>query len=109
MEKTKALDAALSQIERAFGKGSIMRMGARAGTDQIDVISSGSLGLDLALGIGGFPRGRIVEIYGPESSGKTTLALHAIAEAQKAGGTCAFIDAEHALDPIYARKLGVNV
>jgi len=109
MEKTKALDAALSQIERAFGKGSIMRMGARAGTDQIDVISSGSLGLDLALGIGGFPRGRIVEIYGPESSGKTTLALHAIAEAQKAGGTCAFIDAEHALDPIYARKLGVDV
>ena len=109
MEKNKALDAALSQIERAFGKGSIMRMGARAGDHQIDVISSGSLGLDLALGIGGFPRGRIVEIYGPESSGKTTLALHAIAEAQKKGGTCAFIDAEHALDPIYARKLGVDV
>ena len=109
MEKTKALDAALSQIERAFGKGSIMRMGARAGTDQIDVISSGSLGLDLALGIGGFPRGRIVEIYGPESSGKTTLALHAIAEAQKAGGTCAFVDAEHALDPAYAKKLGVDI
>ena len=97
------------QIERAFGKGSIMRMGARAGDEQIDVIPSGSLGLDLALGIGGLPRGRIVEIYGPESSGKTTLALHAIAEAQKRGGTCAFIDAEHALDPIYARKLGVDV
>ena len=109
MEKSKALDAALSQIERAFGKGSIMRMGARSGDEQIDVISSGSLGLDLAIGIGGFPRGRIVEIYGPESSGKTTLALHAIAEAQKRGGTCAFIDAEHALDPIYARKLGVDV
>jgi recombination protein RecA len=109
MEKNKALDAALTQIERAFGKGSIMRMGARSGDEQIDVIPSGSLGLDLALGIGGLPRGRIVEIYGPESSGKTTLALHAIAEAQKRGGTCAFIDAEHALDPIYARKLGVDV
>src|ERR1700710_1158858 len=109
MEKNKALDAARAQIERAFGKGSIMRMGARAGDEQIDVISSGSLGLDLATGIGGFPRGRIVEIYGPESSGKTTLALHAIAEAQKRGGTCAFIDAEHALDPLYARKLGVDV
>ena len=109
MDKNKALDAALSQIERAFGKGSIMRMGARAGDEQIEVIPSGSLGLDLALGIGGLPRGRIVEIYGPESSGKTTLALHAIAEAQKRGGTCAFIDAEHALDPIYARKLGVDV
>lgn len=108
MEKNKALDAALSQIERAFGKGSIMRLGAR-GDEQIDVISSGSLGLDLALGIGGLPRGRIVEIYGPESSGKTTLALHAIAESQKRGGTCAFVDAEHALDPIYARKLGVDV
>ncbi len=108
MDRTKALDAALSQIERAFGKGSIMRMGARS-DEQIDVISSGSLGLDMAIGIGGFPRGRIVEIYGPESSGKTTLALHAIAEAQKKGGTCAFIDAEHALDPIYARKLGVDV
>ncbi len=108
MDKNKALDAALGQIERAFGKGSIMRMGARF-NDQIDVIPSGSLGLDLALGIGGLPRGRIVEIYGPESSGKTTLALHAIAEAQKRGGTCAFIDAEHALDPIYARKLGVDV
>ena len=108
MDKSKALDAALGQIERAFGKGSIMRMGARS-DEAVDVISSGSLGLDLALGIGGFPRGRIVEIYGPESSGKTTLALHAIAEAQKRGGTCAFIDAEHALDPIYARKLGVDV
>jgi recombination protein RecA len=99
----------MAQIERAFGKGSIMRMGARAGDEQIEVIPSGSLGLDLALGIGGLPRGRIVEIYGPESSGKTTLALHAIAEAQKRGGTCAFIDAEHALDPTYARKLGVDV
>jgi recombination protein RecA len=109
MEKNKALDAAMAQIERAFGKGSIMRMGARAGDEQIEVIPSGSLGLDLALGIGGLPRGRIVEIYGPESSGKTTLALHAIAEAQRRGGTCAFIDAEHALDPTYARKLGVDV
>jgi len=109
MEKNKALDAALIQIERAFGKGSIMRLGARSANEQIEVIPSGSLGLDLALGIGGLPRGRIVEIYGPESSGKTTLALHAIAEAQKRGGTCAFIDAEHALDPTYARKLGVDV
>ncbi|MBN9510162.1 MAG: recombinase RecA [Alphaproteobacteria bacterium] len=109
MEKNKALDAALQQIERAFGKGSIMRMGAKAGDEQIEVIPSGSLGLDIALGIGGLPRGRIVEIYGPESSGKTTLALHAIAEAQKRGGTCAFVDAEHALDPVYARKLGVDV
>jgi recombination protein RecA len=109
MEKNKALDAAVTQIERAFGKGSIMRMGARSGDEQIEVIPSGSLGLDLALGIGGLPRGRILEIYGPESSGKTTLALHAIAEAQRRGGTCAFIDAEHALDPIYARKLGVDV
>jgi recombination protein RecA len=109
MDKNKALDAAMSQIERAFGKGSIMRMGARPGDEHIAVIPSGSLGLDLALGIGGMPRGRIIEIYGPESSGKTTLALHAIAEAQKRGGTCAFIDAEHALDPIYARKLGVDV
>jgi len=109
MEKNKALDAAVIQIERAFGKGSIMRMGAKSGDEQIEVIPSGSLGLDLAVGIGGLPRGRILEIYGPESSGKTTLALHAIAEAQKRGGTCAFIDAEHALDPIYARKLGVDV
>ncbi len=108
-DKNKALDAAMSQIERAFGKGSIMRMGARTQDEQIEVIPSGSLGLDIALGIGGLPRGRIVEVYGPESSGKTTLALHAIAEAQKRGGTCAFIDAEHALDPIYARKLGVDV
>src|SRR6201996_9498678 len=109
MEKNKALDAAMTQIERAFGKGSIMRMGARSGDEQDEAIPSGSLGLDLALGIGGLPRGRIVEIYGPESSGKTTLALHAIAEAQRKGGTCAFIDAEHALDPAYARKLGVNL
>ncbi|MCK8782773.1 recombinase RecA [Roseomonas sp. NAR14] len=110
MEKGKALDAALSQIERAFGKGSIMRLGARQQQDgEIEVVSTGSLGLDLALGIGGVPKGRIIEIYGPESSGKTTLALHAIAEAQKKGGTCAFIDAEHALDPGYARKLGVDV
>lgn len=109
MDKNRALDAALTQIERAFGKGSIMRMGAKAGDQQIEVIPSGSLGLDLALGIGGLPRGRILEIYGPESSGKTTLALHAIAEAQRRGGVCAFIDAEHALDPIYARKLGVDV
>ena len=109
MEKNKALDAAVAQIERAFGKGSIMRMGSRGTDEQIEVIPSGSLGLDLALGIGGLPRGRIIEIYGPESSGKTTLALHAIAEAQRRGGTCAFIDAEHALDPGYARKLGVDV
>ncbi|MEJ0016547.1 MAG: recombinase RecA [Acetobacteraceae bacterium] len=109
MDKNKALDAAVAQIERAFGKGSIMRMGSRGTDDHVDVIPSGSLGLDLALGIGGLPRGRIMEIYGPESSGKTTLALHAIAEAQKRGGTCAFIDAEHALDPGYARKLGVDV
>ena len=109
MEKNKALDAAMAQIERAFGKGSIMRMGAKGVAEQIEVISSGSLGLDLALGIGGLPRGRVIEIYGPESSGKTTLALHAIAEAQKRGGVCAFIDAEHALDPTYARKLGVDV
>jgi recombination protein RecA len=108
MDKSKALDAALSQIERHFGKGSIMRLGKRERVD-IETISSGSLGLDIALGIGGLPRGRVVEIYGPESSGKTTLALHAIAEAQKKGGTCAFVDAEHALDPIYARKLGVNI
>jgi recombination protein RecA len=109
MEKNKALDAAMAQIERAFGKGSIMRMGARPGDEQIEAVPSGSLGLDIALGIGGLPRGRIIEIFGPESSGKTTLALHAIAEAQKRGGTCAFIDAEHALDPTYARKLGVDV
>jgi recombination protein RecA len=109
MDKNKALDAALTQIERAFGKGSIMRLGERPKSTEAEVISTGSLGLDIALGIGGLPRGRVVEIYGPESSGKTTLALHVIAEAQRAGGTCAFIDAEHALDPLYARKLGVDV
>src|SRR5215469_13925776 len=110
MDKQKALDAALGQIERSFGKGSIMRLGAReAQAGETEVVSTGSLGLDIALGIGGLPRGRVIEIYGPESSGKTTLALHVIAEAQKAGGTCAFVDAEHALDPGYAKKLGVNV
>jgi recombination protein RecA len=109
MDKTKALDAALSQIERSFGKGSIMRLGKNNRSMDVDTVSTGSLGLDIALGIGGLPRGRVVEIYGPESSGKTTLALHCLAEAQKNGGICAFIDAEHALDPIYARKLGVNV
>lgn len=107
-EKQKALSAALSQIERAFGKGSIMKLGSRD-TVETEVVSTGSLGLDIALGIGGFPKGRIIEIYGPESSGKTTLALHAIAEAQKAGGSCAFVDAEHALDPVYAKKLGVDI
>jgi recombination protein RecA len=109
MDKSKALDAALSQIERNFGKGSIMRLGKNDKSMDVDTVSTGSLGLDIALGIGGLPRGRVVEIYGPESSGKTTLALHCLAEAQKKGGICAFIDAEHALDPIYARKLGVNV
>ena len=109
MEKSKALDAAVAQIERAFGKGSIMRMGARPDGQNVDVVPTGSLGLDLALGIGGLPRGRIIEIYGPESSGKTTMALHAIAEAQKRGGACAFIDAEHAMDPTYASKLGVDL
>ena len=109
-ERQKALDAALSQIERAFGKGSVMKLGGQeGGIAEIETVSTGSLGLDIALGIGGLPRGRIIEIYGPESSGKTTLALHAIAQAQKAGGTCAFVDAEHALDPGYARKLGVNI
>jgi recombination protein RecA len=108
MDKEKALAAALGQIERNFGKGSIMRLG-EASSIEVESISTGSLGLDIALGIGGLPKGRIVEIFGPESSGKTTLALHVIAEAQKAGGICAFVDAEHALDPIYARKLGVNV
>jgi recombination protein RecA len=108
-DRSKALDAALSQIERNFGKGSIMKLGKNDKSMDIDVVSTGSLGLDIALGVGGLPRGRVVEIYGPESSGKTTLALHTIAEAQKKGGICAFIDAEHALDPIYARKLGVNV
>jgi recombination protein RecA len=108
MDKSKALEAALSQIERAFGKGSIMKLGA-AQALEVEAVSTGSLGLDIALGIGGLPKGRIIEIYGPESSGKTTLALHVLAEAQKRGGICAFIDAEHALDPVYARKLGVNV
>ncbi|BAR97896.1 RecA protein [Blastochloris viridis] len=109
MDKTKALDAALTQIERAFGKGSIMRLGKSGAALEVETISTGSLGLDIALGIGGLPRGRVVEIFGPESSGKTTLALHTVAEAQKKGGVCAFIDAEHALDPLYARKLGVNL
>jgi recombination protein RecA len=109
MDKSKALDAALSQIERTFGKGSIMRLGKNDKSMDVETVSTGSLGLDIALGIGGLPRGRVVEIYGPESSGKTTLALHCLAEAQKKGGICAFIDAEHALDPIYSRKLGVNV
>ena len=108
MDKGKALDAALAQIERSFGKGSIMRLG-QGKVVEIDTVPTGSIGLDVALGIGGLPRGRIVEIYGPESSGKTTLALHCVAEAQKKGGVCGFIDAEHALDPIYARKLGVNL
>ncbi len=108
-EKMKALDAVLLQIEKQYGKGSIMRLGDEAGQTEIEVIPSGCLTLDLALGIGGFPRGRIIEIYGPESSGKTTVALHAVAEAQRMGGVAAFIDAEHALDPVYAKKLGVNL
>jgi recombination protein RecA len=107
-DKNKALEAALSQIERAFGKGSIMKLGANTAMD-VEAISTGSLSLDIALGIGGLPRGRVVEIYGPESSGKTTLALQTIAESQKGGGICAFVDAEHALDPVYAKKLGVNI
>ncbi len=109
VDKTKALDAALAQIERAFGKGSIMRLGKNVKAAEVETIPTGSLGLDIALGVGGLPRGRVVEIYGPESSGKTSLTLHVIAEAQKRGGVCAFVDAEHALDPIYARKLGVNL
>ena len=108
-DKQRALEAALSQIDRAFGKGSVMKLGSRDPVAEADTVSTGSLGLDIALGIGGLPRGRVVEIYGPESSGKTTLALHTVAEAQKKGGICAFVDAEHALDPIYARKLGVRV
>jgi recombination protein RecA len=108
MDKDKALAAALSQIERNFGKGSVMRF-ADSAIQQVEAISTGSLGLDIALGIGGLPRGRIVEVFGPESSGKTTLALHVVAEAQKSGGIAAFVDAEHALDPVYARKLGVKV
>ncbi|MEL0231971.1 MAG: recombinase RecA [Hyphomicrobiales bacterium] len=107
--KNKALETALTQIERSFGKGSIMKLGADGVVVEIEPISTGSLGLDLALGIGGFPKGRVIEIYGPESSGKTTLALHTIAQAQKKGGVCAFVDAEHALDPSYAKKLGVNI
>lgn len=109
MDKQKALEAALGQIERAFGKGSVMKLGQKGASIEVDVVSTGSLGLDMALGIGGLPKGRIIEIYGPESSGKTTLALHVVAECQKAGGTCAFVDAEHALDPGYARKLHVNI
>ncbi len=109
MDKDKALLSALSQIEKNFGKGSIMRLGTESFNVDIDAVSTGSLGLDIALGIGGLPRGRIIEIYGPESSGKTTLALHTVAEAQKTGGVCAFVDAEHAVDPQYARKLGVNI
>jgi recombination protein RecA len=108
MERQKALEAALAQIDRAFGKGSAMRLGSKE-TMQVEAISTGSLGLDIALGVGGLPRGRVIEVYGPESSGKTTLALHVIAEAQKTGGTAAFVDAEHALDPVYAKKLGVNI
>ena len=109
MDKKKALESALSQIERQFGKGSIMKMGQEGANLDIEATSTGSIGLDVALGIGGLPKGRVVEIYGPESSGKTTLTLHAIAEEQKKGGICAFVDAEHALDPLYASKLGVNV
>jgi recombination protein RecA len=108
-DKKRALEAALSQIDRAFGKGSVMKLGQREPVTSADVVSTGSLGLDIALGIGGLPRGRVIEIYGPESSGKTTLALHAVAEVQKKGGTAAYIDAEHALDPGYAKKLGVDV
>lgn len=109
MDKQKALEAALAQIDKLHGKGSIMRLGANDRIMDVEAISTGSLGLDIALGIGGLPRGRVIEIYGPESSGKTTLALQVVAESQKKGGICAFIDAEHALDPVYARKLGVKV
>ena len=109
VDKQKALDAALGQIERAFGKGSVMKLGAQDRVIEIEVVPTGSLGLDIALGLGGLPRGRVVEVFGPESSGKTTLALHVIAEAQRLGGTCAFVDAEHALDPGYAAKLGVDI
>ena len=109
MDKSKALAAALEHIDKAFGKGSVMRLGQRETAVEVDAVSTGSIGLDIALGIGGLPRGRIVEVYGPESSGKTTLALHVVAEAQKKGGICAFVDAEHALDPTYAGKLGVDV
>ncbi len=109
MDKDKALEAALGQIERAYGKGAVMRLGQQGSVIEIEAISTGSIGLDIALGIGGLPKGRVVEVYGPESSGKTTLALHVVAEAQKSGGVCAFVDAEHALDPVYAQKLGVNI
>ncbi len=108
-DKAKALDSALAQIERQFGKGSIMKLGGENSLPEIESTSTGSLGLDIALGIGGLPKGRVIEIYGPESSGKTTLTLHCIAEEQKKGGVCAFVDAEHALDPQYAKKLGVNL
>src|SRR5688500_17911863 len=108
-DKQKALEAALAQIDRAFGKGSVMKLGDKGKVVEIESVSTGSLGLDMALGIGGLPRGRVVEIFGPESSGKTTLALHTVAEVQKAGGVAAFVDAEHALDPVYAQKLGVNL
>src|SRR5207247_6098811 len=108
-QRDKAIELAVSTIEKQFGKGSIMRLGEETAPPEVKVVPTGSLGLDIALGVGGLPRGRIVELYGPESSGKTTLALHVVAEAQKKGGICAFIDAEHALDPIYARKLGVKV
>src|SRR3712207_16680 len=108
-DKQRALEAALAQIDRAFGKGSVMKLGSKGKSVEIESVSTGSLGLDLALGIGGLPRGRVVEIYGPESSGKTTLALLVVAEVQKVGGTAAFVDAEHALDPVYAQKLGVNL
>ena len=108
-EKLKALDAVLAQIEKSYGKGAIMKLGQNAGNTDIEVIPTGCLALDLALGIGGLPRGRMVEIYGPESSGKTTVALHAVAQAQKLGGIAAFVDAEHALDPVYAKKLGVDL
>ena len=109
MDKQKALDAALSQIDRAFGKGSVMKLGQKDASVEIEAVSTGSLGLDIALGIGGLPRGRVIEIYGPESSGKTTLSLHVVAEVQKRGGIAAFVDAEHALDPTYAAKLGVDI
>ena len=108
-DKSRALEAAIGQIEKAFGKGSVMRLGQNDSVDDVQAISTGSLGLDIALGIGGLPKGRIIEIYGPESSGKTTLALHAVAQAQKESGNCAFVDAEHALDPVYAKKLGVDL
>src|SRR5687768_2870161 len=108
-DRNKALEAALTQIERAFGKGSVMKLNGEAGVPEVEVISTGSLGLDIALGIGGLPRGRITEIYGPESSGKSTLAMHVVAEAQRMGGICAYVDAEHAMDPVYARAIGVDV